>query len=55
MITSAKTIVWNGPLGVFENPVFSNGSKGALNSLIQATKKGTITIAGGGDTMNLLK
>jgi phosphoglycerate kinase len=46
----AKTIIWNGPLGVFEFPRFSAGTKGAMDALVAATKAGAITVIGGGDT-----
>ena len=52
IISNAKTIVWNGPMGVFEIDEFAKGSLGLLSSVCQS--KG-ITIAGGGDTLNLLK
>lgn len=50
VILKAKTIVWNGPPGVFEWDNFAKGTKGVLDAVIQATKKGTVTIIGGGDT-----
>lgn len=50
MILRAKTIVWNGPQGVFEMEKFSAGSVGFLNAVIEATKNGAISIVGGGDT-----
>ncbi|KYQ91990.1 phosphoglycerate kinase [Tieghemostelium lacteum] len=49
-ILRAHTIVWNGPMGVFEMSNFENGTKSAMNAAIEATTKGTITIIGGGDT-----
>mmetsp|Transcript_13782 Transcript_13782/g.15213 ORF Transcript_13782/g.15213 Transcript_13782/m.15213 type:complete len:415 (-) Transcript_13782:100-1344(-) len=50
VINRAKTVVWNGPMGVFEFEKFANGTKGALQSLVDATKNGTKSIIGGGDT-----
>ncbi|CEP03801.1 hypothetical protein PBRA_003408 [Plasmodiophora brassicae] len=50
VIKRAKTIVWNGPLGVFEFDKFANGTRSALNSVVEATKAGCVTIIGGGDT-----
>ena len=47
-------MVWNGPYGAFENNLFANGSVKVLETLVQITKKGAITIVGGGDTLNLL-
>ena len=42
-------------MGVFEWEKFSKGSRGMLNALIRATKSGTTTIVGGGDTASLVK
>jgi len=50
VIGRAKTIVWNGPLGVFEFENFAGGTKAAMESVVEATKKGCITVIGGGDT-----
>eukprot|EP00792_Barthelona_sp_PAP020_P004350 TRINITY_DN2068_c0_g1_i1.p1 TRINITY_DN2068_c0_g1~~TRINITY_DN2068_c0_g1_i1.p1 ORF type:complete len:419 (-),score=169.20 TRINITY_DN2068_c0_g1_i1:43-1299(-) len=50
VIAGAKTIVWNGPAGVFEFENFSVGTRGMLDAMIEATKQGTISIIGGGDT-----
>ncbi|ESO01973.1 hypothetical protein HELRODRAFT_94333 [Helobdella robusta] len=49
-ILRARTIVWNGPPGVFEFKNFANGTKKVLDAVVEATKKGAITIIGGGDT-----
>ncbi|XP_060533575.1 phosphoglycerate kinase [Cylas formicarius] len=49
-IRRAKVIVWNGPAGVFEWAKFANGTKAIMDEVVEATKKGTITIIGGGDT-----
>lgn len=46
----AKTIVWNGPVGVFEFDNFEHGTKNLMKTVIEATKKGAVTIIGGGDT-----
>ncbi len=46
----AQTIVWNGPLGVFEFEKFVNGTKGAMDAMVAATARGAITVIGGGDT-----
>jgi phosphoglycerate kinase len=50
LLLQAKTIVWNGPVGVFEWENFEVGTKSLMNAVIEATKKGSITIIGGGDT-----
>ncbi|KAI8968236.1 3-phosphoglycerate kinase [Mycotypha africana] len=49
-ILNSKTIVWNGPSGVFEFDAFANGTKAVLAAVIEATEKGATTIIGGGDT-----
>ncbi|KAG1046876.1 hypothetical protein G6F43_010654 [Rhizopus delemar] len=49
-ILKSKTIVWNGPSGVFEFDAFSSGTKAVLDAVINATKEGATTIIGGGDT-----
>lgn len=50
VILRSKTCLWNGPAGVFEVDVFAEGTKALLNAVIEATKKGSTTIIGGGDT-----
>lgn len=54
-INKAKTIVWNGPQGVFEFPAFAKGSMAVLELVSAATKTGTVTIVGGGDTASLVE
>lgn len=49
-ILNSKTIVWNGPSGVFEFDAFANGTKSVLAAVIDATNAGSTTIIGGGDT-----
>ncbi len=49
-IASAKTIVWNGPMGVFETPPFDQGTSAVARAMVEATKKGATTIVGGGDS-----
>mmetsp|Transcript_4790 Transcript_4790/g.7110 ORF Transcript_4790/g.7110 Transcript_4790/m.7110 type:complete len:543 (-) Transcript_4790:88-1716(-) len=46
----AKTILWNGPMGVFEFENFANGTKEAMVEMVKATARGCTTIIGGGDT-----
>ena len=46
----AKTIIWNGPLGVFEFEKFVGGTKGAMDAMVAATAAGAISVIGGGDT-----
>ena len=50
IISRASTILWNGPLGVFEWTSFETGTKNAMDQVVKATKNGIITIIGGGDT-----
>ncbi|MEO8193887.1 MAG: phosphoglycerate kinase [Gemmatimonadales bacterium] len=49
-IASAKTVLWNGPMGVFENPPFDKGTLAIAEAMVDATDKGAITIVGGGDS-----
>ncbi|KAI9298353.1 phosphoglycerate kinase [Neoconidiobolus thromboides FSU 785] len=49
-IISSKTILWNGPPGVFEFEKFEKCTKAVLDAVVQATKEGATTIVGGGDT-----
>ncbi|MFZ7136285.1 phosphoglycerate kinase [Avibacterium avium] len=51
IIRSAKTILWNGPVGVFEFPNFRNGTKVVADAIVEATENGAFSIAGGGDTL----
>ncbi|KAJ3861374.1 MAG: phosphoglycerate kinase [Lentinula lateritia] len=53
-VLEAKTILWNGPPGVFEFPAFSAGSKSLLDANIEAASKGAVVIVGGGDTATLV-
>jgi phosphoglycerate kinase len=50
IITSAGTVVWNGPMGVFEIEESSKGTFAVAQALVDATAKGAITIIGGGDS-----
>ncbi len=50
VIKQAKTIVWNGPMGVFEQDQFANGTKDLLKAVAEQTKQNATTIIGGGDT-----
>ena len=49
-IASAKTVIWNGPMGVFETPPFDKGTRAIAEAMAQATAKGATTIVGGGDS-----
>src|SRR5271154_6394136 len=50
-IAKAKTIVWNGPMGVFEMPAFAKGTLEIAKAVAAATKAGSISIVGGGDSV----
>ena len=49
-IASAKTVIWNGPMGVFETPPFDAGTRAVADAMAAATAKGATTIVGGGDS-----
>ena len=51
IISSSKTILWNGPLGVFEQEYYAQGTKAITEKLVEATEAGQTTIVGGGDTV----
>src|SRR5262249_11842418 len=54
-LASAKTVVWNGPVGAFEIPPFDAGTVALARAVAAATKAGTVTsVAGGGDTVAAL-
>ena len=54
-LTPCKTILWNGPLGVFEMKAFEKGTYEIIDLLVELTEKGTKTIVGGGDSVAALK
>jgi len=54
-VKKAKTIIWNGPMGVFEMESFEAGTKALMDDVVAATKRGTVTIIGGGDTATCCK
>ncbi len=49
-VLSAKTVVWNGPMGVFEFDNYAKGTNAIATALAEATAKGTVTVVGGGDS-----
>ncbi len=50
LIAAAKTVIWNGPMGVFETPPFDAGTLGVAHAMAAATDSGATTIIGGGDS-----
>jgi phosphoglycerate kinase len=50
IIEQAGTVVWNGPMGVFETPPFDHGTLAIASSMARATENGAITVIGGGDS-----
>ena len=51
VISNSKTILWNGPAGVFEMDAFSAGTKAIGDAVVEATKKGAFSLVGGGDSI----
>jgi phosphoglycerate kinase len=49
-IASARTVLWNGPMGVFETPPFNKGTLAIAQAMAKATAQGATTIVGGGDS-----
>ncbi|MFD1292861.1 phosphoglycerate kinase [Lutibacter holmesii] len=55
VVNESKTILWNGPLGVFEMETFAGGTIALGNSIANATKNGTFSLVGGGDSVAAVK
>ncbi len=51
IIAQSKTVLWNGPMGVFEMEAFAAGTIAVANALVEATKNGSFTLVGGGDSV----
>ncbi|MEO6057383.1 MAG: phosphoglycerate kinase, partial [Gemmatimonadales bacterium] len=49
-IAKAGTVVWNGPMGVFETPPFDHGTLAVARAMADATTRGAVTVIGGGDS-----
>ncbi len=54
-LEGAKTVIWNGPMGVFEFDAFAKGTLAVAEAVAKATEKGAISIVGGGDSIAALK
>jgi phosphoglycerate kinase len=54
-IERSRTVLWNGPMGLFEVDEFSEGTLGVAKAVADATKKGATTIVGGGDTASAVE
>jgi len=54
VIQSSRTILWNGPMGVFEMENFKNGTVAVANALVNATDAGAFTLIGGGDSVSAI-
>ncbi|GFG64591.1 phosphoglycerate kinase [Mycobacterium kubicae] len=50
LLSNAKTVFWNGPMGVFEFPAYAAGTKGVAEAIVAATGKGAFSVVGGGDS-----
>lgn len=55
VISNSKTILWNGPVGVFEMETFSTGTKALGKAIAKATKNGAFSLVGGGDSVAAVK
>lgn len=51
VVSNSKTILWNGPMGVFEMSSFEHGTKSVAEAIVSATKKGAFSLIGGGDSV----
>ena len=50
-LADAKTVVWNGPMGIFEVQAFAAGTMGVANAIAQLKERGAVTVVGGGDSV----
>jgi phosphoglycerate kinase len=50
LLSNARTVFWNGPMGVFEFPAFATGTKGVAEAIVTATGRGAFSVVGGGDS-----
>ena len=54
-LQGAKTVIWNGPMGVFVFDAFAKGTEAVAHAVAEATKRGAVSIVGGGDSIAALK
>merc|ERR1712188_356053 len=54
-VDASKTIIWNGPMGVFEMGKFEPGTKSLMDAVVEATAGGAVSVIGGGDTATACK
>merc|ERR1719181_757283 len=54
-VKASSTILWNGPMGVFEMASFETGTKALMDAVVAATGAGAVTVIGGGDTATACK
>lgn len=54
-LDGCRTVLWNGPMGVFEQPVWASGSRAICEKLAQLTEQGSLTVVGGGDTASAVR
>jgi phosphoglycerate kinase len=50
-LADARTVFWNGPMGIFEVPAYAEGTVGVAREMARATKRGAFTVVGGGDSL----
>jgi len=55
VVSRAKTVLWNGPMGIFEVPAYAGGTRAVAEAVAAATKRGAYTVVGGGDSAAALK
>ena len=54
-LKEAKSVLWNGPMGVFENPRFAAGTRAMWRAVADCTRAGAVTVIGGGDTASAVR
>ena len=54
-LKGARSVLWNGPMGVFENPLFAGGTRALCQAVAECTRAGAVTVIGGGDTASAVR